>query len=533
MEATNGKIKDFFDGKKQHIIPIHQRKYSWNKNDECKQLFDDILEIGRTDTVENEITGKQEEIPYYVGAMVYKDISESQVTKRVVEDGQQRITSITLLVLGMIDRMKNQPRLCAIDGINDVEELIETFIVNKYSKGDEYYKLILNDSDKNDLKDLIDMVLANEKISSKTISSHKSSKVFANFGFFRGKINKNNINDLYRGILRLQIIEIVLQRYDIDQVIYETLNSTGKSLSTVDRVRNFLLMGVEDENEKNELYEHYWRSMEILFEEINPTYFDKFIRYYCIMKLKKGIKTNNVYRDFKKLTNNFINAKFIVKELFHFAEFFMNMFFNNESDEELKIVFNDFNNSNPMEFSPFLLKLYAAYSSGEISKKEFIQSVRILESYLMRRGLCGLSGNQGSDGTVSRMVRVIDMDNLIPSLIEFLTSIKGNLRFLDDEYVANILKDKNFCLFRRNKYVLEKLANDGRKTLLDLSDAEICQIRIDRNIDERYLTKIGNLTLDEIDLCMDIEAETNEEFINKRTEKLIDMILRVWEYPTL
>ena len=131
MEATNGKIKDFFDGKKQHIIPIHQRKYSWNKNNECKQLFKDILKIGKEGTVENEITGKIEEIPYYIGAMVYKDVTQSQITKRVVEDGQQRITSITLLVLGMIDRMKNQPKACVIDGINSVEELIETYIVNK------------------------------------------------------------------------------------------------------------------------------------------------------------------------------------------------------------------------------------------------------------------------------------------------------------------------------------------------------------------------------------------------------------------
>ena len=532
MEATNGKIKDFFDAKKQHIIPIHQRKYSWTKNVECKQLFEDILKIGQTETVKNEITGKQEEIPYYIGAMVYKDISQSQITKRVVEDGQQRITSITLLVLGMIDRMKSQPKLCAIDGINSVEELVETYVINKYSKGDEYYKLILNDSDKQDLKDLIDLVLSDEKITAKMISSHKSSRIYTNFGFFRGKINKNNINDLYRGLLRLQIIEIVLQRYDIDQVIYETLNSTGKSLSTVDRVRNYLLMGL-DPDEQNELYEHYWRSMEILFEDINPTYFDKFIRYYCIMKLEKGIKTDNVYRDFKKLTNNFADAKLIVKELFHYAELFMNMFFNNEEDDELKLVFDDFNNSNPMEFSPFLLKVYGAYREGEISKKDFIKVVRILESYLMRRSLCGLSGNQGSDGTVSRMVRNVDIDNVVESFTEFLLDIKGNLRFLDDEYVANILKDKNFCLFRKNKYVLEKLANQGRKTLLDLTDTEITQIRIDKSMDERYLTKIGNLTLEEIDLCMDIESDSNEEFIDQRTKSLTDLILKVWCYPTL
>ena len=53
------------------------------------------------------------------------------------------------------------------------------------------------------------------------------------------------------------------------------------------------------------------------------------------------------------------------------------------------------------------------------------------------------------------------------------------------------------------------------------------------NLEENYLNKIGNLTLEEIDLCMDIEADSNEEFIDKRTEMLIDLILKVWEYPTL
>ena len=251
------------------------------------------------------------------------------------------------------------------------------------------------------------------------------------------------------------------------------------------------------------------------------------------MKLQKGIKTDDVYKNFKTLTNNFSNAKSTVKELFHYAEFFMNMFFGNETDEKLKIVFEDFNNSNPLEFSPFLLKLYAAYYDGKISKNDIITTIKILESYLMRRGLCGLSGNQGSDGTVSRMVRDIDISNVVESICSFLLDIKGNLRFLDDDYVGNVLKDKNFCLFRRNKYVLEKIANFGRTTLIDLSDVEITPIRIDRDIDEKYLTKLGNLTFDEIDLCMDIEADSNEEFIDKRTEKLIELILRVWEYPTL
>ena len=534
MNAKSTKINEFFQGRKQHIIPIHQRKYSWTKNEECKQLFDDILTSGQTPLEYNEKMGEYEEIPHYLGAIVYKDISKSgeSLIKRVVEDGQQRITTLTLMVLAMVENIKKHPKACAIKDINNVDQLLEDYVINPYSKGEEYYKLILNESDKNDLKELIDMIVSGENIDSKKIKLHNTSNIFSNFNFFRSKINKNNINDLYQGLLRLQIIEIYLERYDIDQVIYETLNSTGKSLSIVDRVRNYLLMGLPPE-EQTELYEHYWRSMEILFEEYNPIYFDRFIRYYCIMKLKRGVKTVNVYRDFKKLTNNYKDATLIVKELYKYAKYFINIHFDEEDEGDLKYLFKDFSESNPMEFSPFLLKVYDEYENGKISKEEFVKVIKLLDSYLMRRGLCGLSGNTGSDGTVVRIMRVVDMDDLVNSFSEFLLSIKGNLRFLSDETVRETLMNKDFCLFKRNRFVLNKLANEGKNTHVDFSDLKIVRLKVDSDIDEMYLTKIGNLTLEEIDLCMDVDAKSDEEFIDKRSELLIDKIIDIWGFPVI
>lgn len=533
MNAKPAKLKELFDGSTQHIIPKHQRKYSWTKNDECKKIFEDILTIGKTPVVYNPKTNTEEEIPHYLGAIVYKNISkpDALLAKRVIEDGQQRITSITLLALALAEKIKRHPKTFSIEGISNVNQILDTYVINQYETGEEYYKLILNDSDKNDLKELIDMVVNNEKIDSKFIRAHKRSNIFANFGFFRSKINKDNINDIYRGILRLQVIEIYLERYDVDQVIYETLNSTGKSLSVVDRVRNNLLMGLNVE-EQDKLYEHYWRSMEILFEEYPPIYFDRFIRYYCIMKLKHQVRTVNVYRDFKTITNNYSDVTSIVKELYQYAKFFMNMFFDHATDEELKVLFKDFNQANPMEFSPFLMKAYSAYENNKISKENFVEVITILESYLMRRSLCGLSGNQGSDGIALRMVKVVDMTSIVESFKEFLLNIKGNLRFIPDEMIQDTIMNKDFCLFRRNKYVLSRLTNINERTNINLNDVDLIQLRMDSNLDEIYLTKIGNLSLDEIDLCMDVTAETNEEFIDKRTEILIDRILRVWEYPT-
>jgi uncharacterized protein with ParB-like and HNH nuclease domain len=533
MNGRNRKIIDFFGGKKQFVIPIHQRKYSWRRNEECKRLFDDILDAGRTPIQFND-NGEKEYIPYFIGSVVYKEESdgETSLIEMRVEDGQQRITTLSEIALATYKAAKEHPKSCKIEGIDTADEILDTFIINKYSKGEEYYKLILNDSDKNDWKELVDMVVSGEKINSKTIKTHKKSNIFNNFGYFMSKINKNNINDVYQGILRLQIIEIYLERYDIPQMIYETLNSTGRSLSTMDRVRNNLLMGLP-KAEQEELYGNYWRSVEILFEEHNPIYADKFIRYYCIQELQQKVTGVNVYRDFKKFTNNYSNPVKVIKDLKKYAEYFMNMFFGEESDEELQILFDNFSKANPMEFSPYLLKVYDEYRSGNISKQDFMYIIKMLESYLMRRSLCGLSGNQGSDGTAVRMVRNIDFGNLVESTKEFMLNIKGNLRFISDETVRDTLENRDFCLFRKNKYVLYRLANYGKKTKIDVSNAKLIQIRRDFAIDDIYLTKIGNLTLEEIDLCMDIEADSNEEFIDKRTEKLIDLILRVWEYPTL
>lgn len=533
MNGRNRRIIDFFGGKKQFIIPIHQRKYSWRKNEECKRLFEDILDAGKTKAQINK-NGEKEYIPYFIGSIVYKeeDDGETSLIEMCVEDGQQRLTTLSEIALATYKAVKEHPNVCKIDGVDSAEEILDNFIINKYSKGEEYYKLILNDSDKNDWKELVDMVVSGEKINSKTIKTHKKSNIFNNFGFFMKKINKHNINYVYQGLLRLQIIEIYLERYDIPQMIYETLNSTGMSLSTMDRVRNNLLMGLP-KSEQEELYGNYWRSVEILFEEHNPGYADKFIRYYCIKELKQRVIGVNVYRDFKKITHNYSNPVGVIKDLKRNAEYFMNMFFGEEPDEELHIVFDNFSKANPIEFSPYLLRVYGEYHNGNITKQDFISIIQILESYLMRRSLCGLSGNQGSDGTALRMVRDIDFNNLVESTKEFLLNIKGNLRFLSDETVRGALENRDFCLFRRNKYVLYRLANYGKKTKIDVSDAKLIQIRRDLNLDELYLTKLGNLTLEEIDLCMDIEADSNEEFIDKRTEKLIEMILKVWEYPSL
>ena len=127
--------------------------------------------------------------------------------------------------------------------------------------------------------------------------------------------------------------------------------------------------------------------------------------------------------------------------------------------------------------------------------------------------------------------KLLDEDNGVELVINHFIGLKGEDRFISDSSIREMIHTRNFEIYKKNHFVLSKLVNYGRQVPLDTSDLEV--VKLCENVSESHSYKIGNFTLENIDLCMDIDADSNEEFIDKRTEKLIDLILRVWEYPTL
>lgn len=149
----------------------------------------------------------------------------------------------------------------------------------------------------------------------------------------------------------------------------------------------------------------------------------------------------------------------------------------------------------------------------------------------MRKSLCGGLGNSSSDNIALRLCKIIENNGTYEDILQVLFSYKGYTRFLTDEQVKENMLLQNFKVYSKNHFVLSKLINFDRVAPIDTSNLEISYIC--PTLSDEYIDKIGNLTLEGIDLCMDVEYETTEEFVDKRTEKLIDLILRVWEYPTL
>ena len=284
MEATQAQLLSLLDGKKQFTIPIYQRTYSWQIK-QCQQLFDDIVRVGSNSS----------ETSHFIGSIVYFKPGNSPITsvpELLVIDGQQRLTTVSLLLLALTRFLKDHKEITLED--ESWEEVQETYLINKRRKDDSKFKLLLTKKDKSTFIKLIEEI---------DIDDDYSKRVLENYDFFKGKINSGNFQAVYYGIKKLIIVDVILEREkDNPQLIFESLNSTGLDLSQADLIRNYVLMG-QPMDHQNNLYEKYWYPMEQSFGE-NIASLAWFIRDYLTMKESSIPRIDLVYETYKRFLNS-------------------------------------------------------------------------------------------------------------------------------------------------------------------------------------------------------------------------------------
>ncbi|MGB4542391.1 MAG: DUF262 domain-containing protein, partial [Bacteroidales bacterium] len=352
-------------------MPIYQRLYSWTEK-ECGRLWNDIMTVG------------SKNIPsHFIGSIMYIEKGLYQISKQeplLVIDGQQRLTTISLLLEALARKI----------GDNEVEgfsarKIRNYYLINSLETGDRKYKLLLSQNDRNTYISIIEQ---------REYPKESSIRIKNIFEYFTSKIDKlseNDIQNLCLGLLKLFIVDISLNRdQDNPQLIFESMNSTGKDLSQADLIRNFMLMRLEGDIQKR-LYEDYWRPMELEFgQEAYDSHFDSFMRHYLTMKTGNIPKISEVYEEFKKyFYNSRRDNEEELKELKKYAAYFCAMALDKEEDKELKEAFSDLRELKVDVSYPLLLELYNDYKMGVLSKEDFIKIIRLIESYVFRRAVCG------------------------------------------------------------------------------------------------------------------------------------------------
>lgn len=476
MKATQTKFLDFLNGIKQFLIPIYQRTYSWSFK-QCEQLWKDVVTAATDET----ITG------HFIGSIVYieKGLYQiSSVPQFLVIDGQQRLTTLSLL-LSCLGKVLEQR---GIEGMISHRKINNYFLFNSEEVGELRYKLILSQEDRQTLIRVLE---------GKESQKEHSKKIVENYRFFENKIAEMEIEPqiLYQGLAKLIIVDIALDRaHDNPQLIFESLNSTGLELSQADLIRNYVLMGLEPEKQES-LYNEHWYPMEESFAKVNEQdKFDSFMRDYLTVKMEGKIPNiRGVYDAFKSFANGSRTDKIekIVEDIHGYSKYFVRIALDQEEDRELRKAFIDIRTLKVDVAYPFILELYEDYSSSRLSHEEFLKILRLIESYVFRRAICGIPTN-GLNKTFANISRELDKDHYFESLSAKLVLSVSNQRFPTDEEFIREMVVKDIYNFRSRNYCLSKLENYDRKERVVIEEYSIEHIMPQNpNLSESWKSELG------------------------------------------
>jgi len=498
MKANETKIEDFLSSNKtQFVIPVYQRNYDWSTS-QCKQLLDDILEVGTSNKMN----------AHFIGSVVYVHqgvYTSSRIKELQIIDGQQRLTTLTLIYLAIY-------RLAIETGDKGLEaEISETYLTNKFAPEEEKLKLRPTENNDKAIKYLLR--------SDKNEEFSDFSKVIDNFNYFNSRITQENLEFVLKGLSKLMFVEISLDcEKDDPQRIFESLNSTGLDLSQADLIRNYILMGLEHKIQ-NKIYNNYWEIIEKLAkdETLNISKVSDFIRDYLTLINNKIPNKNKVYLEFKakfpttdlqELEANLSPIKSLVK--------FYNKLLNpkNELDKEIRLQLEYINRLEINVAYPFLMKVYEDYSESVIDKATFIKVLDFIQSFVWRRFIVGLPTN-ALNKIFMTLYEKVDKNDYLLSLQKWLLKRPGSQRFpKNKEVIENLkLKDAYNIKPKNRTYLLERLENfENNEPVIIEGNADITiehifpqnpdpKWKVDLGADEynlikeTYLNTIGNLTL--------------------------------------
>ncbi len=381
-------------------------------------------------------------------------------------------------------------------------------MVNPEEEGERHFKLVLTQTDKESLTAIV---------SNKKQPREASIRVTENFKLFEKWIagSKDDLISICKGLAKLMIVDIALDRdQDNPQLIFESMNSTGRELTQADLIRNFVLMGLEP-TLQTKLYEDYWRPMEMDFgQEAYGAYFDGFMRHYLTVKSGEIPNVREVYEAFKthsrspKVAAGDVEA--LVADVRNYARYFCSMALGAESDPELKRAFQDLRELRVDVAYPFLLELYHDYAIGFLSRDDFLTATRLVESYVFRRAICAIPTNS-LNKTFPTLARVLKKDRYIESIQAHLLLLPSYRRFPDDEEFMREIQTRDLYNFPRRSYWLRRLENHERKEPVPVDEYTIEHILPQnehlsagwreslgpdwKRIQETWLHTLGNLTL--------------------------------------
>lgn len=497
MKAEDTPVTNLLEGAKQFIVPIFQRDYSWGTK-HCLQLWKDVIRVGSDPSIKG----------HFLGSVVYvaAEDNAATITRWLLIDGQQRLTTLTLLLIVLRDRIAQiQGDGSQGEEAATSEELDDYFLRNRYGKTDRRYKLHLRRADHETLAALLDGIEMPELM---------SERVRENFLFLRDLVAQADVQAVYAGIKKLVVVDVSLTRgQDDPQMIFESLNSTGVDLTQADLIRNFVLMRL-DESSQTQLYDRYWQPIEQSFGRRYRTEFDKFVKDFLTLQLRPGtpLKAAEIYHEFR---NYFLRAvekggvDGILGDMRRFGAYYTAFSLGDERQAGLKEAFSRLRSLVEVA-SPVVLTLYDYHDRAKtLSSYEFVEAIELLESFVFRRSVCDMQTRSLGQIFASLAHRITEERPLLSLKIALFRQGKKR-RFPTDIEFREALESRDVYDMRNCFYLLDRLENSSKERI-DTSNFSIEHVLPQNEelrpewrvmlgsdwklVHETWLHRMGNLTL--------------------------------------
>jgi uncharacterized protein with ParB-like and HNH nuclease domain len=506
MDAHDTQIFKYLEGSKSFVIPLFQRTYSWD-NKHLETLWADL-----TNTME------EKETTHFFGSFVTmpEPSSASGISKYIVIDGQQRLVTTTIFLAALRKRAED------IDKSSELKNSIfEQYLTNKYAELSlDKNKVIPTQADREILSTVVN------KPDTLTDKEHKIAKAYY---YFKGKLDAeiqdiDQIKKIKNTLLnKFSIVDICLDKDDDPYLIFESLNAKGEPLTQADLVRNYLFMKISPNNQQ-EIYDTIWLPMQ---QRLNSSAVD-FLRHY-LARNGKLPNYNKVYSSVKAFSEgNFKDEKQVIEyatDLSKYSEYYYR-FINPEAekDPEIRAYFASLNYLDVTTSYPLLLNLYNDLFMKKISKDEFVGFLSVLESYIIRRAVCGVPTNF-LNRFFPTVYQKLDKTDIITSFKQVLSTETEAGRMPDDLEFSEHLRIKELYGTKTIGYLLMRIELKDNKETVNFEDLQIEHIMPQTLSDpwknelgedweltyKKYLHSLGNLTL------TGYNAEySNRPFIEKR-----------------
>lgn len=550
MKATDLMIQPYLEGSKQFIIPLFQRPYKWERKN-ILRLWDDLVNL------END-----EKKDHFFGSFVVMPLdSAPSMSRFLVIDGQQRLITIQILLAAIRDRIKN------VDSENTeaINYIHNNLLINQYKRKYKF-KIIPSEDDKEAFFHIIDNDLPKPE---------SKSNVFTTYNILKKKLldysDSESLEKLETLLIsNFAIVDITLNNSDNEYLIFESLNATGMNLTQTDLIRNFIFMKIKNLTKQKSTYNSIWLPIE---RKLGKN-IELFTRQYLSLdgdlprkelvydKFKKQLKRSNI-------TDSIVIK--MIKDMAKYADYYEKILDpEKEDDLDIRSGLLKINELNITVVYPLLMKLYDCYINGNLTNTDFDSSLKIIESYLVRRQLVGLQAKDIAR-YFPKLQKDLDENQILISLEEILIAQLLSQRWPTNTEIKDVLLTRQNTDKKLMQYIFQYIENHLHNEATSFIGLQLEHIMPQTLSDEwkeslgsiweltyrKYLNNIGNLTftgynpnlsnklfIEKRDMEMGFKNSnlfinrflgkynqwTDKEIVN-RAKKLIDYINEIWNHP--